>query len=53
IYQNTGIPTWRSLIFIKNAMVNNKLDNDLLIKQLNHFLITNGHNPINSIDLKK
>lgn len=39
----TGIPTWRSFVFIRNSRVKDVISSDLLIKKLNSYLVKNNH----------
>lgn len=43
IYEITTIPTWRNLIFIRQSRVGNSVNPELLIKQINDYLIQYNH----------
>lgn len=43
IYEITAIPTWRNLIFIRQSRVGNSVNPELLIKQINDYLIQYNH----------
>lgn len=48
IYDATSIPSWRNLAFIRNSKVSGKISKQLLLTQINTFLISNGHNDMNN-----
>lgn len=48
IYDATSIPSWRNLAFIRNSRVSGKISKQLLITQINTFLVSNGHNELNN-----
>lgn len=43
IYDVTGIPSWRSLSFIRNSRTPNGVNEQLLVEQLNSYLLQNNH----------
>lgn len=43
IYDVTGIPSWRSLSFIRNSRTPNGVNSQALIDQLNAYLLQNNH----------
>lgn len=43
IYEITTIPTWRNLIFIRQSRAGNSVNPELLIKQINDYLIQYNH----------
>lgn len=46
ISEITGIPSWRNIVFIRQSRNGNKIDFNLLINLLNHYLIQNQHNEL-------
>lgn len=48
IYEITTIPTWRNLIFIRQSRAGNSVNPELLIKQINDFLIQYNHPQLTS-----
>ncbi|HRG61645.1 MAG TPA: hypothetical protein PLP75_01360 [Burkholderiales bacterium] len=48
IYEITTIPTWRNLIFIRQSRVGNSVNPELLIKQINDYLIQYNHPQLTS-----
>lgn len=46
ISEITGIPSWRNIVFIRQARNGNKIDPDMLIKLLNQYLVQNQHNEL-------
>lgn len=44
IYDVTGIPSWRSLAFIRNSRTDQGVNEQLLINELDNYLIQNNHN---------
>ena len=48
IYEITTIPTWRNLIFIRQSRAGNSVNPELLIKQINDYLIQYNHPQLTS-----
>lgn len=48
IYDATSIPSWRNLAFIRNSKVSGKISKQLLLTQINTFLVSNSHNELNN-----
>ena len=45
----THIPTWRSLVLIRNSRVDNQISSNLLIQKLNSYLEQNKHPILTSV----
>lgn len=52
LYAITNIPNWRCMGFIHAAKVNKVVNSDLLIKNINTFLSSNGHASLTNLQEK-
>lgn len=53
LYQITNIPTWRNIVMIRDSKVSGNITSDLLTKNVNKFLIKNGHAELSSTQKTK
>lgn len=49
ISEITGIPSWRNIVFIRQARNGNKVDSTKLVNLINQYLIQNKHIPLNKV----